>query len=136
MFRKKGLPKIEETSNGEYYITLKREEILMSFWIRQEGKTGTHLWLIDTQPELLLILIVILLLPVVFILALFVKIPWILIITGVIAVAAVRIPLLARTIRRVRGMKNLTNLDARFYKTGCALIIAGVVLLLVRWFLT
>ncbi|MEJ2246691.1 MAG: hypothetical protein P8Y80_11545 [Acidobacteriota bacterium] len=106
----------------------------MSFWIRQKRKTGTHLWLIDTQPELLLILIAVLLLPVVFILVLFVKIPWILIVVGVISVAAVRIPLLTRGIRRVRGMKNLTNWDAQFYKTGCALIITGVALLLIRWF--
>jgi hypothetical protein len=108
----------------------------MSFWIRQKGKTGTNLWLIDTQPELLLILIAVLLLPVVFVLVLLVKIPWILIVAGVISVAAARIPLLTRGIKRVGRMKNLTDWNVRFYKTGCALIITGVVLLLIRWFLT
>jgi hypothetical protein len=135
-FRKKNLLKIEETSTGGYYIMLNREEFLMSFWVRQKGEKGTHLWLIDTQPELLLILIAILLLPVVFILVLLVKIPWILIIAGLFSVAAARVSLITRYIRRVRGLKNLTDRDSRFYITGSALIIAGVVLLLIRWLLT
>jgi hypothetical protein len=108
----------------------------MSFWIRQKGKTGTNLWLIDTQPELLLILIAVLLLPVVFVLVLLVKLPWILIVAGVIAVAAARVSLLTGCLKRVRGMKNLADWNARFYKIGCAILTTGVVLLLIRLFLT
>ena len=108
----------------------------MSFWVRQKGEKGTHLWLIDTQPELFLILIAVLLLPVVFILVLLLKIPWILVVAGVISVAAARVSPLTNGVRRLGGMKILTDWDARFYKTGCALIIVGVVLLLIRWFLT
>ena len=108
----------------------------MSFWIRRRDKTGKHLWLIDTHPESLLVLIGVFVFAVVLHPALSVKVSLIILLSGGISIVAAKASLIRKGTWTSWGTEGMTVWNARFYKAGYVLISAGVVVLLIAWFAT
>ena len=102
----------------------------MSFWIRRTDKSGRHLWLIDTHPELLLgaamfaaflILVVCL------------KFPLFLAATGIVSIVIAKASAPGKGPRKPWRTENMPGWNARVYKAGFVMLATGIALMLAAW---
>ena len=102
----------------------------MSLWIRHRDKSGKHLWLIDTHPVLLLVVLPVFMIAAIMYPELLAKMTVIITGSGIICLAVAKISLFKQGIWISWGPRSMTRRNALFYKTGYALLCSGAALML------